>query len=385
MVYSLMIDHEDERFDHQRQHLIVLSGLQGGVPRRIALTDPTPESLHEAAKTFSKDERPSSLALAATESLDWNAERNFEESAYRERARSVFASAQRPGSSRIIYRSAHLQSVFSEQRLLSASQHVQLRSQRTRGGVLMAAWAGDEVATAHDEVSGHGGPELFELSDQRLEQVAQDTLSHLHARSAPQDGDEVILSPPCAAMLAHHAIAACPVKLDAPPSNIVRVFDDPQSGYGRLAMDDEGKKPALHALVGSEGTALPTNGRMRFDEAGELRKAPTHLRIETEESSLPALVSRVKAGVLLEGPELCALDARGERFSLLSSRAREIRDGRFTGRLFARTLTTAHLAKFISTTIALGDRSETVSFEANGIGSSAEAPYWLGLATVTPG
>jgi len=95
-----------------------------------------------------------------------------------------------------------------------------------------------------------------------------------------------------------------------------------------------------------------------------------------------SLVAGIETGVLLEGPEYCRLDSRGERFALVCSRAREIQKGRFTGRLFARSLTSSISSEFIANTSALGRKSTVLAVETNGIPGSAEAPHWLSRATV---
>ncbi|MCP4447589.1 MAG: twin-arginine translocation signal domain-containing protein [Myxococcales bacterium] len=380
--FELSLDHEQERFDVFLDYLVVLSGERDGKLARIALHDPTPQQLALAAASLSEHAIAPALPLQPVRSSGWNQERTQAHSEYREPLRSLFAAAQGHGSSRIVYQYSYLQSIQTEQRFLSRSHNLRSRSQRTRGGLIMGAWAGGEVATAEAQVSGQGGPRLVKLSDAKLASVADETLAHLHARSAPSGAQEVLLSPKTAAMLAHHAIGRAQIAGPLSANTVLRVTDNPAVGYGALAHDDEAVPTSEHVLVDTAIAPLQASGRRRFDRDAMLRVMPTHLEVESGDSELGELVARVKTGVLLEGPELCGVDSRGERLSLLSSRGREIVDGRFTGRLFARTLCTASISDFISDTVALGRDAESVSFEDHGIASSSEAPHWLSQAKV---
>ena len=379
---QLALDHDEERFDRSRTHLVVLSAREHGTATRIVLKNPTPDQLMRAATSLSEHAIAPPIELVAVEDVDWQSTWTQKHSDYRGPVRAIFAEAQNHGGSRVVYRTSYLQSVHTEQRLISQTQNIRSRAQRTRGGVVMGAWAGGEIASAHAEVSGQGGPALVSLTDDAIAKAATQTLSHLHARSAPSGVQEVLLSPATAAMLVYGGIAKSPTALRASGEHAVHIVDDPRSGFGATTFTAGGQRAVPHTLVGDDGSALPANARWQFDNRGTLTSEPSHVRMESGVEDLGALVAKVGTGVLLEGPELCRLDSRGERIAIVSSRGREIVNGRFTGRLFARMLTTAPLSAFLLDTRAIGRVHETVTFETNGIAGSAQAPHWLSSATV---
>ena len=378
----VVLDHEREEYQRNREHLVVLSGQRDGVASSIVLLNPDYDELLLAATQLSGHAVARPMQLGPLEQVRKRRSGIHRHSEYRDPVRTILAQAQEHGLSRIIYRSSYLHSVHSEQRLISRSQNLRFDSQRTRAGLVMAAWARGEIATSDIQVSGQGGPALVRFSAQDLESVADQTLAHLYARSAPSGAQDVLLCPEAAAMLAYHGIAKARATLPADYQGAARVVDDPRVGYGAMTYDDEGLKAAPQILLGTGAGPAPVSGRSRIDAEGVRCSRPCHVRVEPGEHSLADLVANVKTGVLLEGPELCVLDSRGETVSLLASRGREIRDGRFTGRLFARTLSRLQLSEFLSTTSGLGNASATLAFDDRGIASSAQAPHWLGRAHV---
>ncbi len=381
-VHELSRDHEEERYDLRDTHRIVLSGQQGDRVIRVALENPTSEELLASAKRISNQR----IAKTAPEQMAQSSHGphvGYELSDYRTPLRRIFHDAQDHGSSRIIYREAYLQSTHSRTRLLSRSQDLRVEAHRSRGGLVMGTWTGGALATGEAQVSGLGGPALVRLTSTQLETAADDALAHLHARRAPSGDLEVLLCPEAAAMFAHHCIAHPSAVFRAAQTGPAHVVDDPSSGYGGLLVDDEGVASQPQLLLGlGTGVSLLPQGRMRFDAQAQLRLAPTHVRVSLGTSDLTELVSRIKNGVLLQGPTMCTLDSRGEKVSLLASRGHEIRNGRFTGRVFSHTLSSFLMRDFLSTTAALGNEVRAISFHHDGIASSAEAPYWLGSARV---
>tara|TARA_R110002096_G_scaffold16898_15_gene58276 strand:- start:64530 stop:65876 length:1347 start_codon:yes stop_codon:yes gene_type:complete len=375
---ALSIDHDEERFDRLHEHLVVLSALKDKVPTQLVLVGPTPEQIVLAATSLSEHAIVPAMTLAPMAEDGWGTPWTRKHSDYRTPVRALFSIAQQHGGSRVVYRSAYLYSVHTEQRFLSRSKNLRSRSQRTRGGVVMGTWAHGEMALGHTQVSGLGGPALVSLSGDAIAQAADQALAHLHARSAPSGAQEVLLSPETAALLAYAALAKTATPLQG--SYNVRIEDDPTTGYGAMHHDALGEAAVAHTLVGEEATTALL--RLRRGNGGILRSEATNLRVDGDAEELASLVARIETGVLLEGPELCRLDSRGERLAIVCSRAREILKGRFTGRLFSRTLATANVREFFSNTVALGTSREAFAFDTDGIAGSAEAPHWLSRADV---
>ncbi len=381
--YELSLDHEEEQFTRGHEHLVVITAETAGRPWRVVLRNPGADDLLLAASSLAKHAIARPMKLAAPESHAWDATWARKHIDYRSPVRELFAEGRKHGGSRVIYRSAYLRSVHTETRIISRAQNLRGRAQRTLGGIVMGAWAGGEIATAHSEVSGQGGPGLLKLVPDAVEAVAEECLAHLHARSYPEGHQEVLLCPEAAALVAFEAVArSAAERPTTSETSALSIVDDPTRGYGAMPFDDEGTRAVSHELVGPNASSLPARGRMRMRADGALKRRPSHVVIERGVEDRDTLVQRIGTGVLLEGPELCHLGRLGERFALTCSRAREIRDGRFTGRLFARTITTARLSEFLSSTVALGVEGTTVAFEESGVGGSAQAPHWLTSAVV---
>ncbi len=383
--YDIVLDHEEESFTRGIEHLVVLSASGNGQQLRSVLRNPSPIALERAAKSLAAHSDSPWLKLPEPTEHAWRATWSRNHTDYRNRVRTLFENARAVGGSRVIYRSAQLRSVHTQTQLMSPNRHLRAKAQRTRGGLVMGAWARGEIATGFAEASGQGGPGLVSLPTDRIAEVAESCLAHLHARSSPEEGAQsILLSPDAAALLAFEAVAKSrtPHKVGSATSAL-RVIDAPERGYGAMAFDDEGVPSIAHTLVGANASPLPRASRTRYDHRGQLATRPTHVSIEAGVEDLDALVERIQNGVFLEGPEHCHLSRDGERFALQCSRAREIRGGRFTGRLFARTLATGVLSDFLSDTVALGHTRNTLAFDGAGYGGSAEAPHWLSSAGVS--
>jgi len=380
--YIISIDHEQESFDRPREERTILSGVRDGVEHRSVLINPTGEELIAAATRLAQGEKGPMISPPALRDLKPEDRPLGRRGEYRNPVRKIFSESQEHGRSRIVYRSAYLQTHETALRILSRKQNIRNHQRRTRAGLIMGAWAAGDIATANVQVSGGGGPKLAVLSPLQLQSVAEQTLAHLHARSAPTGVQEVILCPEAAALLAYHGIAQSNASIEQRENTSLRVDDDPSYGYGEVLVDDIGTPGLLHSLVGENGKPLDPRGRTRFDAEAQLRAFPSHVRVHGGDATLLDLVTKVDQGVLLEGPELCTLNASGDRMALVSSRGREIRGGRFTGRLFSRTLATASLSEFIAETSGLGTDRSTWAFDDSGVPGSAEAPHWLSRARV---
>jgi TldD protein len=284
-----------------------------------------------------------------------------------------------------VHRGSYLTCDDIESRLLSEQHNQQVRTVRTRIGVLFAAWTGDDVAVAVAESSGVGGLELATLSDSQLQSAADDALAYVHARSAPSGLQDVILSPGGGGLVALHAIAR-PGFAGIPrptPQGPLRVSNDPTlaGAYGSYLRDERGDPPSRQELFGSLAADLE-KGTMRRDADCVLRSRPGNIVVEAGTLSLEDLVRDVKEGVYLEGPRYCSVDEMGSSMALLAGRGREIRDGRFTGRLFSRLLATADCATFFDDTRALSKDNSLQAVDDNSVAISMRSPHWLSRAKV---
>lgn len=185
-------------------------------------------------------------------------------------------------------------------------------------------------------------------------------------------------------MLAYHGVAqGAPLRARGPYP--VTIIDDPARGYGGFARDDLGQEAPSRRLVGALEPEPILPGYPRRDNRAALRSLPSHVVVAAGEIGLDALIASIKEGVLLQDPVHCHLDPRSDRLSLICSQAREIHNGRFTGRLFARQLIRAGRQDFIDATTGLGAEPTALAFDEAGIPVSTSAPHWLSRAQVEAG
>lgn len=389
--YAVTLDSSEQRFDHAGQHWIVIGGLREGSEHSIAFLDTRGEALMSRARTFlasfGRRSGRSALEVPTLERLGVEHASELAHtptSEFREPAVRLFEQSQKLGSSRIVFRASYLEAHSGEQFFLSRKQHQQVHSRRARGGILMAAWTGDDLASAQRQISGPGGPELVRLAADQIEACAQEALSHLHARSAATGMQEVLLSPEASAMLAYHGFAQGRRRLAGGPQ-LVTIVDRPRDGYGGFARDDLGQESLAQMLVGDTSQAPINPGHMRRDNRAVLRRLPSHVVVTPGTASLDTLIASIERGILLQAPVHCHLDPRTDRLSLICAQGREIHNGRFTGRLFARQLIRAGRQDFVDATTGLGLEPTTLAFDEAGVPVSASAPHWLSRAQVEAG
>ncbi len=389
--YRVRIDSSENRFDSESEHWVIVGGYRDGAEHSSALLGASVDDLRTSALEFlarftprSKEAAtrlPKRLLLGDADATSLEARHPSE---FRDPAQALFEKAQSLSESRIVFRGSYIESTRCDQSLLSAAHNQRIHSLRTRGGVMLGAWSGDEIASSHEQASGIGGPELLQISDGQIEAAAAEALSHLHARSSASGEQEVLLNPEASATIAFHAFARAPAALHS-DSPLLRIIDDPRVGYGQLQRQDSGQEARVSTLVGTLESTERAPGYLRRDERALLRRMPANVSVVAGSTPSDALISSVKQGVLVQGPLHCALSPDGDRFSLLCSQAREIRDGRFTGRLFARQLVMADRRDFVASTRALGSESKSLAFTSWGMPMSASGAHWLSRARVEAG
>jgi len=132
---------------------------------------------------------------------------------------------------------------------------------------------------------------------------------------------------------------AAPAPLASP---LVTLVDDPTApgAYGGFAFDDEGEPAApltlldagrVAAQLSDRAAGAPGRGR-RPGHLGRVAPSPSHLRLAPGVADLRQLHSD---GFVLEGGLGAQLDPGGDRIRIACTRARELRGGRTTGRLYA--------------------------------------------------
>jgi predicted Zn-dependent protease len=171
-------------------------------------------------------------------------------------------------------------------------------------------------------------------------------------------------------------------------SSLVTLVDDPTEvgTYGSLPVGDLGELTAPVALIdqGQPSPATLTRER-RAGHIGELLVAPTHLRVSPGTLAPPGLLGE---GWWLEGRVSIAYDAASDRLVLAVARAREIKGGSTTGRVFPDVELAGSLTELLESVDAVTADSATTILREDVAGEprwrSITAPWWRTKGVVRP-
>ncbi|MDX2089725.1 MAG: metallopeptidase TldD-related protein [Kofleriaceae bacterium] len=274
---------------------------------------------------------------------------------------AMIVRADKVSSSRIVYAAASIDIDDVTTWSIAPDHDREQRVRRIRTQVTRAAWNGTRPAISQLERGWMG-----ELGDQTL---SDDEVSAVSAKALLQmtpgtfdDGERtLVLDPHVAATLLDIAVRGLLTSLAARRPEVARrivvgegiaspllsLADDPtvRGAYGGFAFDDAGRPAGPVMLL--EG------GRV----AGRLARRPSHLVMVPGTSSIPQLQGE---GWLLEGRVTAAYDPSSDRLVLTVARARELRNGSDTGRVFPNVELSGELASLLGRIDGVGAQNQTM-------------------------
>ncbi len=343
-----------------------------------ATTDLRPDGLAAVAKHLAGAATPTRPTRAGTRAMSFGAPRELTTPiGIDPRTRPVRSwlamvdrlheQARRFGGSRTVYRGAYVTVEDDETLFVGAGLDVQQRLVRTRSGVLFVASTGSAAVADEATHSGILGLEAVPMSDAELDAAARRALSLITARTAVDTSTDLVLDPSVASLLAlrvvGHALEAdrwvsgesiAPTFLgkrgaDALASARVTLIDDARGArYGSYHFDDQGQPAAATRLIDAGRLTGPltdhaTASTLHLPRTANARRssplsiiAPrcSNIGFAPGDATRDELLSSVHRGLLIEGGISARVDLRRWRFSIQCARAREIRNGRLTGRLY---------------------------------------------------
>lgn len=171
-------------------------------------------------------------------------------------------------------------------------------------------------------------------------------------------------------------------------SSSITLVDDPTEvgTYGSLPISDAGEPTAIVTLI-DQGQPSPQTlvRERRAGHIGELHVAPTHLRIASGTLTQPALL---EDGWWLEGRVSVAYDAASDRVVLAVARARELKGGSTTGRVFSDVELAGSLTELLKAVDAVTADTETTILREEVADEprwrSITAPWWRTKGVVRP-
>ncbi len=268
---------------------------------------------------------------------------------------------------------------------------------RVRKRAVRAAWSGTRPVVCQAEAGWLGGVDDHAIAQADVEAATAGALL-LTTPGGFDDGErDVILDPSVTASLVDAGTRAVLTTTAARRPEVTRrlaigasfaapmitMVDDPTAAgaYGGFAFDDEGALAMPQPLIegGRVVGILGDRGRGRARRPGHvggLEPAPSHLRVAPGTVTHEALR---EDGFALEGGHFAVIDPSTDRVVIGAARARELKGGVETGRVFAEVELVGSLASILAGVRGVGKETAVFPYRDEVDGEprwrSVEAPY----------
>jgi predicted Zn-dependent protease len=305
-------------------------------------------------------------------------------------------------SSRIIYHAAVLDLDDSHVWSVDERNDLEQRRMRIRLTATHVAWNGTRPVVGEAARAWTGNVDDQTLDDQELEAAAQAALQLITPGSFEDGEYGLALDPDVVASLTDAAARDLLTSTAARrpdvakrlaigahvASSVITLVDDPSvvAAYGGFHFDDEGELAApimlvdRGAVVGRladragviAGVAKLAGRGVRAGNLARLESAASHLRLSPGDATHEGLLAN---GFLLEGARDVSIDPASDRLVIGIERAREVRGGAPTGRVYAEVELVGELGQLLATVSAASKDTRTI-----GIREDTEAgPRWRSL------
>ncbi|MDQ3364174.1 MAG: metallopeptidase TldD-related protein, partial [Myxococcota bacterium] len=307
------------------------------------------------------------------------AARQLDEAALHDRVAAI-TRADTSINSRIIYAAALLDIDDAHVWSLSPRHDREQRLVRVRKRVVRAAWSGSRPVISEAERSWLGDVDEHQLGLDLIQQATEAALL-LTTPGGFEDGERnVLLDPSVTASLIDAGTRSILTTTAARRPEVVRrlstgatfaapaitLTDDPTSpgAYGGFAFDDEGQPAAPVTLIdaGRVVAVLGDRGRGRARRPGHvgvIEPAPSHLRLTAGTAEARTLHDD---GFILEGGESVAIDPSTDRVVIGAARARELKGGVITGRVFADVELVGTLSSLLAAVTGVARETATFAY-----------------------
>lgn len=257
----------------------------------------------------------------------------------------------------------------------------------TNAMVAVMASRGQEIKMSYHPFSLLGGAELLDQMDAGVEETARKALELLDSQPIPPGEYECVCDPETTGMIVHEAFGhgvemdmfvkdralaksfigeyvASPLVTmhdgSAVDESATMFFDDEGTLTGDTVVIDKGilKAGMCDALSAARlGTAPTGNGRRESYE----RKAYTRMTntyFQGGASTPEEMIASIKDGFLLETPSSGMEDPKNWGIQCMVTTAREIKDGRLTGKLYSPIVLTGYVPDLLKSVSMMGKAVE---------------------------
>ncbi len=276
------------------------------------------------------------------------------------------------GSSRIVYAAAMIDIDDVTLWAIGPGMDREHQTRRVRERATRAAWSGSRPSVSEVERGWVG-----DVDDQRLSEEDVTTASLnamlLMTPGAFEDGEQtIVLEPSVGATIIDAAVRGLLTSSAARRPEVIRrlalgaavaspqltVIDDPLAphAYGGFPFDDEGEPSARVVLLDQGKVAGRLARARRPGHIGALAPTPSHLQLVGGTTKRRDLVGD---GWLLEGKVGAVFDAASDRIVVAVARARELKGGGTTGRVYADIELVGELGPLLAGVTGVAEESET--------------------------
>ena len=254
--------------------------------------------------------------------------------------------------------------------------------------VIALAPKGEEIKDGYRPVSLLGGAEIFDLVGDCVEGAVKEALELIDSEPLKPGTYECICSPETTGMIVHEAFGHG-VEMDMfvkdralarkymgeyVASPLITMHDgNAVDDTATYFFDDEGtladdtviiEKGILKAGIsdlqsaGALGTKPTGNGR-RQDYTRKAYTRMTNTYFEAGSDKLEDMIASVKDGLYLESPSSGMEDPKNWGIQCMVNVAREIKDGKFTGKIFSPVILTGYVPDLLKSITMVSDTLET--------------------------
>ncbi|MGE5185117.1 MAG: metallopeptidase TldD-related protein [Acidobacteriota bacterium] len=277
-------------------------------------------------------------------------------------------------SSRIVYQAASIDIDDATVWSVAPGSDLEQRLVRVRRGAIRVAWNGTRPVVSEVARAWMGGIDDGELTGHQLGDATRAALQLLTPGSLDDGEYGLVLEPSIVAAIVDAATQALLTVAAARRPEVARrlaiganvaspqltLVDDPTAprAYGGFHFDDAGELAAPVTLLDQGHVAQKLARARRPGHLGVAEPAASHLRLAAGASERDHLLDD---GYLLEGASSAVVDPASDRLVVAIARAREVKGGKLTGRVFADLELVGDLAALLASVHGVSKQTDTLA------------------------
>lgn len=285
---------------------------------------------------------------------------------------TALAARDQERSSRIVYSAALIDVDDAHVWAVGPGHDLEQRLVRIKRTVTRVAWNGTRPVISEASRAWSGGAvDERDLSDAEIFAARENALALMTPAAFPDGEHAILLDPSVVAVLVDAAVRTLLTTGAARRPEVARrlaigrkvasplltLADDPlaQGSYGGYAFDDLGAPATATTLLERGQVVGVLAPRRRPGHVGPLDAGPSHLRLAPGPGS-----TTLDEGFALEGGVSAVVDPASDHLVVAAARARELKAGTRTGRIYADIELVGDLATLLASVTAVA--AETDSF-----------------------